>query len=74
MSPVKSFFSHAFAMSPPDINLPSIPPGLQPTTSPGSKPAAKGQQQSFMSGAAMAQQSLAGAGSGGTRGKSLIGA
>ena len=54
----------------PQINIPA-PPGVAPAQAPTMKPQRKSMQQSFLSGAAMAQQS--GAGGTGT-GKTLLGA
>lgn len=54
----------------PQVNIPT-PPGVAPAQTPNAKPARKSQQQSFLSGAAMAQQT--GGVAQGT-GKSLLGA
>ena len=52
----------------PTINIPP-PPGVVPTQTPNAKPQKKSQQQSFLSGASMAQQSA-----GTSTGKTLLGA
>lgn len=64
--------------STPAAATPDVPPDpSQPATLPGSKPAAKSQQQSFLSGAASLQSGGASSGVGGltgsSGGKSLLG-
>jgi len=68
---VTSFFGGGSKATPaPTVNIPS-PPGLTPAQSPTAKPARKtSMQQTFLSGAAAAQQAGAAPG----QGKTLIGA
>lgn len=71
---IRCFRKHIFGSAtppPPDIQMPtpSAPPQL-----PQSKPQRKGMQQSFLSGAAMAQQSAAAGQGTSTGGKTLLGA
>lgn len=68
----RRYYKHIFKMpgtTPPSI---TIPPMAPPQQAPTAKPKAKGIQQSFLSGAAMAQQQGAGGGAA-TGGKSLLG-
>lgn len=74
MTPIKSagsFFEHAFALPGSGSPGPSIspPPTAPPASLPTAKPTRKTGQQSFFSGAAMAQQQGMGPG----QGKTLIG-
>lgn len=64
-----SMLSSSGTAAPPQVNIPAAP-GVAPAQVPGQKPAKKSQQQAFMSGAAMAQQT----GSGTSTGKTLLGA
>ena len=66
---IQPCLKHIFSQAQPDI---TIPPPSAPPTLPQGKPGQKGIQQSFLSGAAMAQQAGAGVG-GGTGGKTLLG-
>ncbi len=69
---VGSFFSHAFAAPGSGAgapNIPAPPPTAPPAQQPTAKPGKKTTQQSFFSGAAMAQQQ----GTGASAGKTLVG-
>ncbi len=69
---VGSFFSHAFAAPGSGAgapNIPAPPPTAPASTVPTTKPGAKKTQQSFFSGAAMAQQQGMSSG----QGKTLVG-
>jgi hypothetical protein len=68
----RKYFKHIFSFAQPTPPTIDIPPMAPPQQEPTAKPKSRGIQQSFLSGAAMAQQQGAGGG-GSTGGKTLLG-
>jgi hypothetical protein len=71
---IQACLKHIFSTATPTPPTVNVPPMAPPQQTPTAKPKSRGIQQSFLSGAAMAQQQGAAAGGGGGGGKSLLGA
>lgn len=70
---IRQFRKHIFGTAPPPQPDIAIPPAAAPPQLPVAKPQKKSMQQSFLSGAAMAQQAGGAGGQTKTGGKSLLG-